>query len=193
MPPFATGAAVHRPSVFRSRPAPTTTISSAMGYLRWIRPLHRFSSGRHVPLDYIFVISYIRKYENRQRRSWSGLRIGRRLAEGALQPSPSSDHLPADRRWRAVGRRVGRVPELWWTARSRSILRSFARMAWSSSRRDAQTIFYSIASEPARAILKTLYPGVLRAEVRKDRMKSRKRRAGAPCARSTRLLSMLMK
>lgn len=34
------------------------------GYLRWTKPLRRFSSSCRAALDYIFVIPYIRKYED---------------------------------------------------------------------------------------------------------------------------------
>lgn len=47
-----------------------------------------------------------------------------------------------------------------------------------SARREAQTIFYSIASEPAREVLKTLYQAFC--EVRQDRMKPRRARRRAP-------------
>ncbi|MBR0914578.1 ArsR/SmtB family transcription factor [Bradyrhizobium japonicum] len=48
-----------------------------------------------------------------------------------------------------------------------------------SARRDAQTIFYTIASEPAREILKTLYQVYCAPKSSKDQMKPKGARGAA--------------
>src|SRR5262249_18526636 len=58
-------------------------------------------------LDFIYVTSYIRKYENRLANDARGRRRGRGAAQGALQPASPADPLSADRR-QAFGRRACR-------------------------------------------------------------------------------------
>ena len=82
-------------------------------------------------------------------------RAGERAAEVARQPAPAADPVPVDRGERSVGR-AGSVPR---AARFHRVAASalLRRDGLVRARRDGQTIWYSIASVPARHVLETLF------------------------------------
>ena len=96
---------------------------------------HTFAHrSTHLSLDYIFVLSYICKYESdsdedRSRPHGSGGRAGERAAALARQPPSAADPLPVDR-GRAIGGRSRRLSRPARFHRVAASVAAAARRAW---------------------------------------------------------------